>query len=297
MSDLALINKDQFAVVCQQADVLSKSGLFPQALNTKEKILAVMLAGHELGIPPMRASRGMNVIQGKVELSPELLLELAYLRIPGFSVKVIETGPTKVTMQFTRKDNEPHTESFSIEEAKAAGIVRERGGWATFPEAMLRARCISKAKRVYFPDAAGGCYVTGEIGGDEPAEAPSVEPREVEVIPPTEEAPPKKAKYGPAPTPLEEPDPERPGLNMAGEVGKDMAKSDMLAEQGWTSHKQRDAYLSKLMDLSATKELTPEFQQGVDDVDPVTGAGCQKSAIEALGKGIAALPDREGVEA
>ena len=63
-------------------------------------------------------------------------------------------------------NNDMWSESFSLEEAKKAGLYRSNGPWATFTRDMLFARALSRLARQLFPDIIGNCYVEGEISLD-----------------------------------------------------------------------------------------------------------------------------------
>jgi len=52
--------------------------------------------------------------------------------------------------------------SFTIEQAQRAGVTG-KDNWKKYPEAMLRARCISALARAVYPDVVLGIYETDEL--------------------------------------------------------------------------------------------------------------------------------------
>lgn len=144
------------------AQQLLPTGFLPSAIKTPGQALAIMLTGRELGIPAMQSLRMISIIQGKPTISPELMLALAYQRIPEFSHKVKETTPEKCTIEFKRKGSEPYVHSFTAEDAKKMALWG-KDNWVKQPATMLRWRCVSAGLRIFAPDLTIGVYVEGEI--------------------------------------------------------------------------------------------------------------------------------------
>lgn len=148
------------------ANVLVKSGFLPEALDTAEKALAVLICGRELGIPPMQAIRGIHVVQGKPSLSAELMLALAYQNIPGFRFRVDASNEQLCKVTAQRPGAEAVTISFSMSDAQRAGLTG-KDSWKKYPGPLLRARATSAVLRIVAPDAIRGIYTPGELGRDE----------------------------------------------------------------------------------------------------------------------------------
>lgn len=147
-------------------------GFIPKALDTEGKIAACILAGREMGIPPMQSLRGIHIIDGKPTFDATLIMARIMERIPGIRVEWIRSDAEVAELRLQRPGHAPYTQRFTIEEAKSAGLTG-KDNWRKYPAAMLRARCISAAARAYTPDVFGGAvYAHGEIGGEEeqPAE-------------------------------------------------------------------------------------------------------------------------------
>jgi len=127
-------------------------------------IFAVVQKANAMGIHPLIAlDGGMYCVGGKVELTAAMMNEL--IRSKQHSISKDRKSNNEVCILHGRRaDNgDTWTESFSIEEAKLAGIYGTT--WKKYPRDMLFARALSRLARQLFPDVIKGCYVAGEISG------------------------------------------------------------------------------------------------------------------------------------
>jgi len=147
------------------AEGLLKSGFLPAAIRTKEQAAAIILTGQELDLPPMLSLREVNVIQGKPTLSAQLMLTLAYTRIPGFRMNVIESTDTRCVMEFIRPGQKPYQHEFTSQDAEALKLL-DKDNWKKQRKTMLRWRCAASGLRVTAPDAIAGFYTAEEINPD-----------------------------------------------------------------------------------------------------------------------------------
>lgn len=180
-----------WGIMLQMADALYKSGLLPLHIKSTQAALAIIQKGIELGVPPMYALSNIVVVQGKPGANAELMLALIYRDHGDNAVEFAETTPHACVISYRRRGwPSPRTYSFSIEDAKQAGLIKQ-GPWTTYPAAMLRARCISAVARMAFPDSIGGMYSAEELGtqvrvidgivevGTEPVLVEAAEPRQL----------------------------------------------------------------------------------------------------------------------
>lgn len=141
-----------------------------------EGIFAIVEKAKSVGISPMDAlNGGMYFVQGKVEMTSAMMNQL--IRVCGHSItKDKRSDETICILHGRRADNgDTWVESFSIDDAKKAGIYRNQ--WEKYPKDMLFARALSRLARQLFPDVIKGCYVQGEI-----AEAVVEETTQCEVV-------------------------------------------------------------------------------------------------------------------
>ena len=154
----------EWAQMQKMAQSLVGTGLIPNTLDTAAKVMAVALTGRELGLGFMTAIRGLNVIQGKVEMSTQLMLAVAQRTGELESYNIDGDGLTARFM-VKRKGRPPYTSVFTMADAKALKLDT-KDQWIKQPATMLRWRAISAGLRVMFPDALLGVYSPGEISED-----------------------------------------------------------------------------------------------------------------------------------
>lgn len=157
-----------------------------------EGIFAIVETAKSLGIDQRLAlSGGLYYQKGKVEMSARLMNSL--IRSQKHSITRDKKSDSNICILHGRRsDNgDTWTESFSMEEAKAAGLlIRKKdrntgaeinGPWQLFPRDMLFARALSRLARQLFPDIIGNVYVEGEIQLDASIPSPDdVPPAPVE---------------------------------------------------------------------------------------------------------------------
>jgi hypothetical protein len=144
------------------AKTASQSKMF-EKLGGESGILTVMLMARELGLAPMQSIMGgMNVIQGKVELSPRLMNSM--IRKAGHIIEILESNDQICKLKGVRHDTrEEYPCVFSIEDARKASLIRPGGGWEKYPSDMLFARCLSRLARRLFADVISTAYIEGEL--------------------------------------------------------------------------------------------------------------------------------------
>jgi hypothetical protein len=146
------------------AQMLSKSTLLPVALKGSVADIAVtILAGRELGLGPMTALRTIHVVEGRPVLSADVMVALVQGSGKAESFHCVESTSTTATYETHRLGApEPQRMTFTIEQARKAGLIKPKGAWETYPDAMLRARAKSALARDVYGDVLAGCYTDEE---------------------------------------------------------------------------------------------------------------------------------------
>lgn len=164
--------------ILQLAKALSSAGGFlPAHIRSEGELVAVIVAGRELGIPAMASVRGVRLIQGQVTLDASL--QLGLMIRAGCKVKWVDDGRGgQAVLELTRPGQDTHTSRYGMDDATRAGLVKAGGNWAKHPAAMLRARAVSAAGKAYCSDVLAGVYLPDELddvaAADVPAPAPPV---------------------------------------------------------------------------------------------------------------------------
>jgi hypothetical protein len=171
-NSIALAN--DWATMKEQASALVRSGLLPKAIDTPEKAIAIMMQGRELGIGPMQAIAGINVIAGKATVSPQLMLALIE-RSGKLEHIDIDSQQTYCTVTMKRIGRHEHSETFTMDDAsrmmtsgwknnkKVQIPLSEKSNWQQMPAIMLKWRAVAACARVVFPDVIMGMYTHEEI--------------------------------------------------------------------------------------------------------------------------------------
>ena len=159
----------------EMAKMLSGSQMVPRSYQGKpQDALVAMMMGTELGLNPIQSLQHIAVINGKPSIYGDALLALVQSH-PKFGGIEETFDDSKMTAYCTvwRKDGTKHTQAFSAEDAKAAGLWGKQGPWKQYPKRMLAWRARGFAVRNQFADALAG-LITVEEARDMPEDA---EPR------------------------------------------------------------------------------------------------------------------------
>jgi len=167
------------------AKFASESNLVPASYRGKptDALIAIMM-GAELGLAPVQALNSIAVINGRpsvwgdgllaiVKQSPLCLAHDEYLteggqRVERLTPDAIKADTTEAVCTFKRAGHpDPITRSFSVAQAKRAGLYGKPGPWQLYPDRMLLMRARSFAARDAFPDLLRG-LITREEAEDTP---------------------------------------------------------------------------------------------------------------------------------
>lgn len=165
--ELELIPTNEEMAVYQTIAKKAFESQFFQKIGGEAGLLSIMLMARELGLPPLQSVMGgMSVIQGKVEVSPRMMNTM--IRKAGHRLDIIESSDIRCQIKGTRNDTKETYEcSYSLEDARKAGLVRSGGGWEKYASDMLFARCLSRLARRLFADVISSAYVQGELSDGE----------------------------------------------------------------------------------------------------------------------------------
>lgn len=145
------------------AVAITKSGLAPANMNTPEKLTVAIMQGLEIGLPPMMAVNRIAVVNGRPTVYGDAIPALLLSR--GFRVRETITGDgdaRAATCTIVRPDGDEAARSFSVADAKVAGLWGKPGPWKQYPDRMLQMRARGFAARDHAADVLGGLYLTEE---------------------------------------------------------------------------------------------------------------------------------------
>lgn len=163
-----LISPTTLEAAREVATLLSKSDLVPKAFAGKPNdILIAGAMGSRLGLDLFSALSGIAVVNGRPTLWGDAQLAVCQSRPDWAGMKVEATGAGDtyaVTVTVTRKGHaEPYVGTFSMADAKRAGLAGKQGPWSQYPTRMCMLRARAFALRQAFADALAGFHAREEI--------------------------------------------------------------------------------------------------------------------------------------
>lgn len=161
-----------------------ESGLFPD-INSEAQAVVKIIAGQELGLPPVYSMQNFYIIKGRLSMAAETMALLLRSKGKGkYDYQVKEHTDDKCVIQFYQDGKGAYLSTFTMADAKRAGLVKPDSGWFKFPKAMLFSRAMSQGSRIVAPELMAGAYTTEEaesitLDAEETAgEPPKPEPQE-----------------------------------------------------------------------------------------------------------------------
>lgn len=173
-----VVSLSSWKELTEKATFLAKSSMIPTALRGKAHEIAVVLQiGWELDIPPMQAINGIDVINGRPTVSPQLGLAIAQTKLPNLYVKYNELTETKASISMARDrahKDEAFTSVWDTERTKRMGLAG-KDNYVKQPGTMLKWRALGECLRTVCPDVLKGLYTTVEAEDIPPPSAPGTD--------------------------------------------------------------------------------------------------------------------------
>ena len=128
-------------------------------------VLFVISVGESLGLSAATALMNIYNVNGMPTMKADLKLALAK-RHPEYAGCEIDANTERCIVKMKRRNENGTEESiistFTIEDAKRAGLFPKRDNWRMYPQRMLKARAISYAVNDLFPDIVFGMLSSEE---------------------------------------------------------------------------------------------------------------------------------------
>lgn len=247
------------------ADYLAQSDMVPKDFQRKPgNCLIAMQWGSELGLKPLQAIQNIAVINGRPALWGDSVIAL--VRSSPLCEFVIESDDGHAATCRVKRRGEPEqSRTFSVDDAKAAGLLGKSGPWTQYPKRMRQLRARAFALRDVFPDVLRGLPVAEELQ-DMPPPAERHMGAVDEVKP---EQPPARQALPPY-------DPEKFEKNLPGwqklidpEAGKTAsALLAMLSTKATFSEEQK----ARILSLKKAEPEAPAVDPFVAEMDAAEGA-------------------------
>jgi hypothetical protein len=184
------------------------AGMAPKGMDTPEKCMIAIMRGMEVGLTPFMALDKIAIVNGRPTIWGDGAIGL--VRGSGLCEFIKEriegAGEARMAVCEAKRRGEPEPirRTFSVADAKKAGLWGKQGPWQQYPERMLQMRARAFALRDGFADVLGGLYLREEIEDAQPMrdisprEEPPAPPPAVQIAPKAEEPPASAAQEEPA---------------------------------------------------------------------------------------------------
>jgi len=140
---------------------ISESGMF--GCNKPEQGVIIALQCIAENKPPLEMAKNYHLVKGKLTKRADSML--ADFKRSGGKIKWGDLKNREVQAgTFTDPDGNAYDVSYSIDDAKAAGVYNTKADspWQKTPAAMMRARLVSETLRAIAPEIVTGVYTPEE---------------------------------------------------------------------------------------------------------------------------------------
>ncbi len=145
------------------SQMLADSDLVPKDFKGKPgNCMIAMQWGSELGLKPLQALSNIAVVNGRAALWGDAVIALVRGSAVCEYVKETDDGQT-ATCRVKRKGEAEHVVTFSMEDARQAGLAGKQGPWTQYPKRMRQMRARAFALRDVFPDVLRGMPIAEEV--------------------------------------------------------------------------------------------------------------------------------------
>ena len=149
------------------AKMISESGMAPKDMATPQKIATAIMHGLEVGLKPMQAVQSIAVVNGRPSLWGDGAMGLVHGSglLDDFEETITGEGDDMVAIcRAKRRDRTTEIKrSFSVKDARKAGLWDKSGPWKQYPKRMLQMRARSWVLRDGFADVLKGLQIREEV--------------------------------------------------------------------------------------------------------------------------------------
>lgn len=158
------------------AQAIARTEFVPEAFRGRpEAVTASMMFGREIGLPPLTMLQNTHVIKGKVGMYAEQLR--AMILAAGHEYVIDESSSDRCVISARRKNSDRwQTHTYTMDQAKLAGLYAQNEQYRKRPVEMLLARASGIMAHAQFPDVIRGMSALEEIDVESPEAPPEVEP-------------------------------------------------------------------------------------------------------------------------
>lgn len=173
MNDLTTVTQEpidaMLATALKLGEAFAASGMFGCTKKEQGTVLAMHCIMERKS--PLTILSENHIIDGKLSMRADAMLAKLSQAGGNFQWKADGSDGKTATLAVTFKGREGEA-TYSMQDAVRACLCRKGSAWEKNPDAMLRARCISKTMRMYAPELVAGYYTPEEVADFEPRHEP-----------------------------------------------------------------------------------------------------------------------------
>ncbi len=156
------VNTLDAAIRC--SELIASSSICPKGYQGQPgNVLVALQMGQELGLKPMQALQNIAVINGRPSLWGDAMVAVCRQSKDWEFISEIYDEKAEAFVCTVKRRNEPEVvRSFSMSDAKTAGLLGKDGPWRSYPKRMLQMRARGFALRDAFPDTLRGILIKEE---------------------------------------------------------------------------------------------------------------------------------------
>lgn len=181
------IDKEQLTTIQDYAKYLADGRALPAGIDNAAKLAMILHAGKDLGLSATQALSGITLVNGKPVVWGSVAASL--MTANGYKLEWLEATATKARLKISKDGRGDHTEEFTIDDAKKAGLASKPGPWTLYPKDMLRWKALARARNFFCPEVGAGMPLAEDYRDSEDVvpEGPSELQQQVEATETLEE--------------------------------------------------------------------------------------------------------------
>ncbi len=157
------LSPQTFEQALQFCDYLAESDFVPKDFKGKPGNCFIAIQwGSELGLKPLQAMQNLAIINGRPALWGDAVIALVRSSPLCEYISEADDGSTAVCRVKRRGESED-VRTFSMDDAKLAGLLGKQGPWTQYPKRMRQMRARAFALRDVFPDVLRGMPIAEEV--------------------------------------------------------------------------------------------------------------------------------------
>ena len=162
------ITEAEFAYLERLAAAAADSGLYGTGNRVRAQLLMKLIYGRDLDIPVSAALSAIDIYDGKMELSSNLIAALLEAH-PHYAYAVVESTDQRCELEFFKDGNSLGKAKFDAADATTAGLA-DTDYYRHYPSDMFFARAMTRGARRHCPGLGRGVaiYARGELAKPTP---------------------------------------------------------------------------------------------------------------------------------